>query len=148
MKVLIISHNPLSAQNNMGKTFLSLFSCFSREELCQLYIYPSLPDGDWCNGFYRVTDKEILKSYLNFSKPGGVLHPDQIGQSVGQYENPEDQSLYKNRKNKSALRRLLRDAMWRFSTWDNRQLQAWLDKEQPNCIFVAQVLPSLPMILH
>jgi hypothetical protein len=28
MKVLIISHNPVSGQSNMGKTFLSLFSKF------------------------------------------------------------------------------------------------------------------------
>ena len=39
MKVLIISHLPVATQNNMGKTFLSLFSAFEREELCQMYIY-------------------------------------------------------------------------------------------------------------
>lgn len=41
MKVLLISHNSISTYQNMGKTFLSLFNCFQKEELCQLYIYPS-----------------------------------------------------------------------------------------------------------
>ena len=47
MKVLIISHNPISNQSNMGKTFLSLFSQFDKEELCQLYIYPVIPNEDF-----------------------------------------------------------------------------------------------------
>ena len=28
MKVLLLSHNPVTTYNNMGKTFLSLFSAF------------------------------------------------------------------------------------------------------------------------
>lgn len=137
MKVLIISHNPLSLQNNMGKTLLSLFSGFSAEELCQMYIYPSLPDGAWCNSFYRVTDKDVLKSLTHFSLPGGELETSQIQNSNQPYENPEDQDFYKNRKNKSAVRRILRDVMWRFSRWDHAGLARWLEKEKPECIFVA-----------
>lgn len=41
MKVLLLSHNPVTTYNNMGKTFLSLFSAFRPEELCQLYLYPA-----------------------------------------------------------------------------------------------------------
>ena len=44
MKVLLLSHNPVTTYNNMGKTFLSLFSAFRPEELCQLYLYPAVPD--------------------------------------------------------------------------------------------------------
>ena len=137
MKVLIISHNPLCTKNNMGKTLLSLFSGFSPEELCQLYIYPSFPDGKWCNSFYRVTDKDVLKSLVEWSLPGGELQPGQIQEDSSLYENPEDQSFYKNRKNKSAMRRILRDVMWQCSRWDHLQLRQWLEKEKPECIFVA-----------
>ena len=35
MKVLIISHNAISTDNNMGKTLYSLFNVFSKTELCQ-----------------------------------------------------------------------------------------------------------------
>lgn len=137
MKVLIISHLPVATQNNMGKTFLSLFSQFEKRELCQLYIYPALPDVDRCSSYYRVTDKEILASLPLRKKVGGEISPDLISESQGLYENAEDESLYRNRKNKSPLRRLLRDAMWSVSNWYNSDLKAWLAKEKPTAIFVA-----------
>lgn len=137
MKVLIISHNPVSTKGNMGKTILSLFSEFDKQELCQLYIYPSYPDEDRCASYYRVTDKDVLASLYRFRLPGGEIDRSRISPQQGLYDHAEDQVFYKNRKNKSALRRLLRDAMWRVSRWNNRKLRAWLDREQPDCIFVA-----------
>ena len=137
MKVLIISHNPISNQSNMGKTFLTLFHQFNREELCQLYIYPVIPNEDRCSSYYRVTDKDVLKFFLRFRKPGGQLPKEMISADRGLYEVAEDQALYKSRKNKSALRRLLRDAMWKMAPWYNDALKAWLEQEKPDCIFVA-----------
>lgn len=137
MKALIISHNPISTQSNMGKTFLSLFSQFDREELCQLYIYPVIPNQDRCASYYRVTDKDVLNSLLRFGKAGGEIPRERISQSQGLYENSEDQAFYKSRKNKSALRRLLRDTMWSVSNWYHGGLKEWLDRERPECIFVA-----------
>ena len=56
LKVLIISHNPIMTCDSMGKTMQTLFSAFSPDELCQFYIYPSLPDVRACGSFYRMTD--------------------------------------------------------------------------------------------
>ena len=137
MKVLIISHNPISNQSNMGKTFLSLFSQFDKEELCQLYIYPVIPNEDRCASYYRVTDKDALNSLIRLKKPGGEVPAEQISENQGLYEETGDQAFYKNRRNKSALRRLLRDAMWKVAPWYNSSLKAWLDREKPECIFVA-----------
>lgn len=133
MKILIISHTPVSTQNNMGKTFLSLFSSFSPEELCQLYIYPSYPNAPYCSSFYRVTDKDVLKKL----KPGGEVDVKEIHEGQRLYENAEDESLYRDVKNKSPVRRLLRDGIWQMAHWYNKQLKAWLAKEQPTCIFLA-----------
>ena len=62
MKVLVISHNPFSTYQNMGKSILSLIGGFNKEELSQLYIYPSIPDVEQCNSYYRITDKEVIVS--------------------------------------------------------------------------------------
>lgn len=137
MKVLIISHNPVGTANNMGKTFLSLFSGFAREELCQLYIYPTLPDSDCCGAYYRITDKDVLRSLACFRQPGGPVAPEKISRSNALFENPADEGFYRSRKNKKPLRRLLRDAMWAMSRWHGSGLKQWLDREKPACIFVA-----------
>lgn len=137
MKILIIGHLPVATQNNMGITFLSLFSRFQRQELCQLYIYPSFPDVDRCASFYRVTDKEVFSSFFRFRAPGGPVPPEQIRSTQGLYEVAGDESFYRSRKNKSAVRRLLRDAMWSASRWYSPALKQWLREQAPDCIFVA-----------
>lgn len=76
MKLLIISHNPMSTYNNMGRTLCGLFNRFSKEELCQLYIYPSVPDVDRCGSYYRITDKDVLKSYFLLKVKGNEIYPD------------------------------------------------------------------------
>ena len=132
MKVLIISHNPISTQSNMGKTFLSLFNRFEQAELCQLYIYPVIPNEKRCASYYRVTDKDVIHSRLRFSKPGREIPAEEISEKQGLYEVAEDQTFYKDRKNKSAFRRLLRDAMWKVTPWYNDKLTEWLYRESPD----------------
>ncbi len=137
MKVLIVSHNPVSEQSNMGKTFLSLFSGFGAEELCQLYIYPTIPDQGACGSYYRVTDKDALASRLHRGPVGGEISGDRIGTVAGAFEHPGDAVLYRSRRNKSPLRQLLRDGIWQTARWYTPQLGQWLDREAPNCMFVA-----------
>lgn len=145
MKILIISHNPISDQSNMGKTFLSLFSKFDSSELCQLYIYPTIPNVKRCHSYFRITDKQVLKSLFRGKAPGGRIDPEQIREEQSAFENGEDEQLYRSRRNKSALRRLLRDAMWSMSRWYSQELKGWLEEEKPDCIFVA---PGVARFIH
>ena len=118
MKVLLISHNCFSTYQNMGKTFLSLFSGFEKDEICQLYIYPTVPDVDACSSYYRVTDKDVLDSLLKFKKPGGEIDKSRIvSAKKNLFENKDDAKLYKKPGKKDPMKRLLRDAMWSLSRW-------------------------------
>lgn len=137
-KVLILSHNPISTHQSMGKTFLSLFNSFESKDLCQLYIYPSLPDVDVCNSYFRITDKGILKSYFKFKADGREISKSEILATNNViFENPNDEEKYRNKKNKQAFRMILRDMMWRFAPWYSANLKKWLLKEKPEVIFVA-----------
>lgn len=137
MKILLISHNPLTMQNNMAATLRTLFSEISREELCQLYIYPTLPNADRCSSQYRITDKEILRKLFIRGKAGAEIDPRRISPEEGRYEDPADEAVYRDRRNKSPLRRLLRDDMWTLARWYDRGLRDWLEREKPDRIFVA-----------
>ncbi len=146
MKVLIISHTSLNTHNNMGKTMVSLFSAFEKSELCQLYIYPMLPDIDMCASWYRVTDKDALRGCIKRRVRGRVVGADEIDSSEHRlYEQAGDEKLYRNPKNKTAIRVLLRDVMWKLSPWYNRQLEDWVTQQRPTCIFVA---PGVPKFLY
>lgn len=137
MKVLIVSHNPFSTYQSMGKTFLSLFSGFDKNELCQLYIYPTIPDVNVCNSFYRVTDKDVLKSYIHFGKVSSrEIRQDEIDTTVHEkFENKKDEKLYNREKN--YLTMIGRDCMWKFSKYYNNSLDNWIKREMPTCIFLA-----------
>lgn len=137
MKVLVISHNPLCSYNAMGKTLSSLFSRFSREELCQLYIYPSCPDAELCASYYRITDKDVLRALPRLAQPGGELDRSLISPEQAPFEEERDEALYRNARNKAPIRRLARDAIWKLSRWNGGRLRAWLDREAPDRIFVA-----------
>lgn len=137
MKVLIVSHNPITTFQSMGKTIQTLLSECSRDELCQFYIYPSLPDVHACNSYYRMTDKEILRSYF-FRRAGREIAESEIdGAGHNLFENKKDEALYRSRKNKAPGRKLLRDLMWKCSHWCSRDLRAWVEREKPTCIFLA-----------
>lgn len=137
MKVLIISHNPISTVNNNGKTMLSLFSSFRKEDICQLFVAPTVPDVEKCNSNFRITDKDVLKSYYKFSVKGREIQPFEIDTSRHvQYESENDEKLYRNPKNKLPTRLLLRDIMWRWAKWYNKRLIEWIRGQQPTHIFV------------
>lgn len=130
MKILLITHNPICTNNNMGKTFLSLFSEFENRELCQLYVHPTLPDVSICNSYYRITDKEALKSIFTFDAPGGEVVCSKVGVEV-------DSNIISIKNKKSYLSRLGRDFVWKLSHWYSGKLKAWLDREAPTHIFLA-----------
>lgn len=135
MKVLIISHNVLSTTNNMGKTMLSLFENFENGELCQIYIYPECSDVNACNSYYHISDIDVLHNILLFGKPGVELK--QVWGDEFHIIEQKDKYGYDKKDNNRAIKRLLRDYMWKMSRWDNENLDKWLKKENPTCIFLA-----------
>jgi len=135
MKVLLISHNPFSTYQSMGKTFVSLFSAFKKEELCQLYVYPSFPDVDAVNSCFRITDRDAVKRICPFVQAGGEVFAHAYTGSM--IENDTDKKIYGKSSNNQPAKRLLRDLVWKLSSWYTKELQCWLDRENPDCIFLA-----------
>lgn len=139
MKILIVSHTPISTDEAMGKTFLSLFDSFKKEELCQFFIHPSMPNIDKCASYFRTTDKDVLKSYFKlFRVNGKKINSSDINISKRSlFENNKDEVFYKNPKNRSSFRVIMRDLIWKFSNWYTRELREWIKAEKPTHIFVA-----------
>lgn len=135
MKVLLLSHNPVTTYNNMGKTFLSLFSAFRPEELCQLYLYPAVPDTACCGSYYRFTDREALHSIWDRHAVGGEISPDSACHD--KFTSEKEERTYRSPRSRSEPMRLARDLIWRLSRWDHPGLKPWLDRERPDVLFVA-----------
>mgnify|MGYP003303055031 CR=1 FL=1 len=133
MKVLIISHNPMSIQTSIGKTLVSLFASFKKEELCQLYVSASKPEKDLCSSCFRITDKSALKGIFTRRVKGGAVEAEEnapLSQAVAR------KSMSSANRNKPYVE-LLRDAVWMLSPWYNKALRQWVNQQKPDCIFVA-----------
>ncbi len=137
MKVLIISHNPITDYNNMGKTLKGLFGSFPHQDLCQLYVYPTLPNVVCCNSYYRITDKEAFRGIIRRKKVGRVIETKEIKNANELYENRNDENLYRNKQSNRELKILARDWLWSFSNWYCKRLKNWLMEQKPTVIFVA-----------
>lgn len=138
MKVLIISHNPMSVKFGIGKTLLASFSCFKKEELCQLYTHAGVPDRKACESYYRITDRNVLKGVLTRKVKSGTAEPVPITEQAEEKNNNIFyKNIYKNQKNKLPSHEFFRDIMWKISPWYNKQVKEWIVEQKPTCIYVA-----------
>lgn len=125
----------------MGKTIKSLFDAFPKEELCQLYLHPSIPDVDACSSYYRITDRAILLSYISFRVKGEIIQAD-----ITKHESSDETKsgqLYRRIKNIGVTKKIARDFLWKFSFWYNKSLKSWIEQEAPTHLFVAPGMPTL-----
>lgn len=137
MKVLIVSHNCFSSTQSMGKTLASLFSSFKKSELMQLYFYPSLPNINVCDNYYRITDKDILKSILRRSQCGRTIENCEINEANTLFESVDVAQSYNSLKRNSSFIRRMRDIAWQLGNWKTNNLKNWLLKEKPDVVFYA-----------
>lgn len=142
MKVLIISHNPMTDYNNMGKTLLALFHNFENSELCQLYIYPTVPNVLKCNSYFRITDRDVLKSILSSKMTGREINANEISSGNQLYENIIDQRLFQNKMKHKELKLIAREIIWKFGKWNSNTLKKWMLEQKPDIIFAAPGLSS------
>lgn len=112
----------------MGKTLFTLFSAFKKDELCQLYVRPVLPDTDKCNSYYRITDRDALGSVFSFRDNGGEVFPEADEQKADAKAKAVKRSPFKL---------ILRDIVWKISHVGGKKLDLWIKREAPDCIFVA-----------
>ena len=135
MKVLILSHNPISNYNNMGKTMLSLFYAFDEQELCQFYIYPSLPNVRKCNSYYRVTDKEMMTGLIRRKRIGREILPSEIEEIKNMHDKQSDGKPYVDKEKYKEAKLLMRNAIWLSGIWHSKKFSKWMEKEKPDVIF-------------
>lgn len=137
MKVLIVSHNCFGTAQSMGKTLCSLFGGFDKDELMQLYFYPSLPDTDVCGAYFRITDSDAARSVWRRNRCGREIAPAEIAATNGLYESEKARARYAPKKGKGPFARWLRDLLWRLGSTRTAALKDWLRSGAPDVVFYA-----------
>jgi hypothetical protein len=122
----------------MGKTLKGLFDSFDMENLCQLYLYPSYPNIDMCNSYFRITDIEVLKSIISREKSGNIIDKSKIKEENLIFDDKlKARNPYTMNIKKKSYMMLARDLIWRLGRWRTQELLEWIKREKPDIIFFA-----------
>lgn len=138
MRVLIISHNVFSATESMGKTLSGYFADFEPNQLAQFYIHSQVPTTSKCRNYYRMTDKEAIKSIVGV--PCGTvfgLSDIQPERDSSRTDKGVTASIYQKARKRTPAIYMARNLWWKFSHWDTKQFRDWLDTFDPECVFFA-----------
>lgn len=138
MRVLVVSHNVFSKDGNMGKTLSSYFSAFKPENIAQFYIHSEVPTTDICQNYYRITDKEAIKSV--FTRKCGTrfgkkdIQPDRV---TSRTDEGNDAKIYQKSRSRTPLIYFARNLWWSLSCWNSKRFKEWLEEFNPDVVFLA-----------
>ena len=71
-KVLVISNGCFSLTDSNGRTLAKLFNGYDPTRLAHLHTYGT-PDFNVCSNYYKISDRDALKSFLTRKPCGGVV---------------------------------------------------------------------------
>lgn len=138
-KCLIISHNVIGLNGNMGKTLHTYFSAWPEEKLCQLYFHSEIPTTTLCRQYFRITDVDMVKAALSFRRLGNALGDEEIDtkSTITRIDEGRVAELYQKGRQRKPWMYLARNTLWGLGLWKSKQLDEWIKKCQPEVIFYA-----------
>lgn len=137
--ILVISHNVFSKTSNMGKTLSAYFAGSKNEQISQFYIHSEIPtDDSVCKNYYRVTDKEIIKSIF-LRKSGRAFSEKDIVKTAtdSRTDTGLTAAIYQKSRSRTPLIYLARNFLWRVGKWDTKNLNKWIASVNPDAVFLA-----------
>lgn len=136
-RLLIISNNCLSRHNSNGRTLLNLLHGFEKENLIQIYTSGEYPSEDLAAKFLRVSNKDIVCSYLKCRSILNVppLHTKSASLPGG------------SGGRKTAATMLIRDMVWDCAWIQHRGILRWAKEQRPNAVLLQLSDSTLLMTL-
>jgi len=138
MKVLVISHNVFCKTTSMGKTLMAYFKGWDPDDIAQLYVHSEIPTDGICKNYYRMTDKEIIKSVFT-RKSGTVFREQDIKKDEinSRTDTGATAQLYQKARSRTPFIYFARNLWWTCGAWKTKKLLNWVNEFSPDVIFLA-----------
>jgi len=138
-KCLIISHNVIGLDGNMGKTLHAYFSMWPQDKLCQLYFHSEIPTTTLCRQYFRITDVDMVRGLFSFKRPGKELRMEEIDTQAitTRVDTGRVAELYQKGRQRKPWMYLARNTLWGLGLWKSKQLDEWIKSCKPEVIFYA-----------
>lgn len=135
-RVLVVSHEVFSRNTSMGRTMASYFKGWDDDCLAQLYIHSEVPTSSVCRNYYKYTDVDALLSLIDRKRVGKVIDTVEL-ERTDATDTGYLKGVYTLGSRKKPITYILRDWMWKHSTWHSDHLMEWVKRFDPQVIFYA-----------
>lgn len=139
-RVLIVGTVPYN-QKSTSRAFDAYFHEWEKENLVQIFSNAKTPCKGHCSELYQITDHRMLDRLLGKRiETGKIFYYDDLPDvwTDNRLEvNDKAAKAYKIGSKHSAGTHLLRALLWQKKNWCTDQLKEWLDRFQPECVFLA-----------
>lgn len=138
MKVLIVSHNVISLDGNMGKTLHAYFQDWAPEDLCQIYFHSEVPTTHLCEQYFRITDFDLVNAF-RFRRPGTAFTEADVRseRTTARTDTGTAAHIYQAAQKHAPWMYTARNALWGLGAWKTKELDAWMTRQRPDVIFFA-----------
>lgn len=139
--VLIVGTVPYNKKST-SRAFEAYFAQWDKPCLAQIFSNPKTPCKGHCESLYQITDQRLVKRWFGKCKePGKIFHykelPDEWLDNELEAEITSAQKLYKIGRTHRPIVRIGRGVLWSKWAWRTKQLDEWLEKFQPDCVFLS-----------
>lgn len=133
-RILIIATTPYS-ENYSSRAMDAEFHFWEKENVAQIFTRNIIPTKGHCGELFQISDSKLLKRWLHKTKEVGTIYQyDELADS-GANQVIDDSTMQKLGTKHTPTIEILRRMLWRKKYWCTDQLNEWMDKFQPECIF-------------
>lgn len=135
MRLLIISNTPWDNNNSFGSSYSNIFGGIEDCDIANIYCQNGLPNNDVVKRHFRITEKDILRNWINPKS--------RVGTEI-EYNNRE--STKKENSSNSVYRLIkrlrlrifwmARDLIWSSGRWKSQELGKFVESFNPDLIFL------------
>ena len=134
-KMLIVSNNSLSNNDNNGKTILSFFKDYPSERLAQLYLRNEEYKCDKRIAHINISEISILRAIIPLSSEINDFNMNPNNEIKHLNYDSKYRKLALDNLSRLQISRIIREAIWLTGLWNTNKLRRWLKQIAPERIF-------------
>ena len=137
VRLLIIGTLPYfkSAQS---REFGTYFSEMNEHSLRQIYITSSLPVKGPCSQLFQLTDSVVFARRIKKEKDGCIYYNSSLPEEDKNHSfKTNDGKIGSMIKRNDAIKRIIRNFVWKEKYWKTPKLLEWVDEYKPNVIYLS-----------
>ena len=141
-KVLVIGISPWNKHEGTD-TLQTIFSCWQRDKIAQVYTRSGNPCSDVCDKFFKISENQLIKSVFKRNSVGEIVLNNTSNTTNNDFKK-ESKRYSRAHKRKSWTMSFLREFVWMFGKWKTRNLKQFVNDFNPDILFVP-IYPTIYM---